>query len=63
MENNGASKLPDDFSIVFDGWLTSDAHYVALFASYLSNKSNGYLKQLLKMSPDGDENSQDLELR
>ncbi len=34
VEKRIARKLPDRFSIAFDGWTCSSTHYVAIFASY-----------------------------
>ncbi len=61
VEQRISEKLPSKFAIVFDGWSTGDAHYVACFASFESNSKFGFSMILLGFSPFEDELSQDAE--
>lgn len=46
-----AKILPNKYILIFDGWSTTDAHYVAIFANYLSFKAWSYEKVRLGFSP------------
>jgi len=52
--------LPEKFSLVFDGWSAGSTHFVAVFASFTSEKEDsGYETRLLGFSPFEDETSCD----
>lgn len=53
--------LPDRFCIVFDGWSSGDTHYLAIFATYPAETTDGYQTVLLTFSPMGDETKLDAE--
>ena len=45
----GKTIIPEKFAVEFDGWTSSDVHYVALFASYTKDK--GHKETLLALAP------------
>ena len=51
--------LPSKFALVFDGWTTSDTHYMAIFASFPFNNTKGFKTVILAFSPFEDEVSHD----
>ncbi len=59
VEQNVTAMLPSRFALVFDGWTVGDSHYVALFATFPAETTNGYDKLLLAFSPFDFETSQD----
>lgn len=50
VEQNLSKVLLDPFALVFDGKTTLEAHHVAVFASYSSEKRDGYRSAFLVMS-------------
>ncbi len=38
--------LPDIFSIVFDGWTTSDSHYIAMYATFADDFTLKYKSEI-----------------
>lgn len=42
-----ATSLPDKFALVLDGWSSSSAQFVAVFASFPSTNVQGYSVRLL----------------
>lgn len=59
MEENVQNKigklLPKIFALVLDGWSVGSTHYLSLFASFGSDKSDGYYTRLFSFSPEEDE--------
>ena len=59
VEEKVRRKLPDKFALVFDGWTTTDYHYVAVFATFPVENNIGYEAVFLAFSPFEDDSSQD----
>ncbi len=53
--------LPHTFAILFDWWTTSDAHYIAMYATFADDCTLGYKSVLLAFSPFESEDSQSAE--
>ncbi len=51
--------LPNTFSIVFDGWVMRDSHFISVYAVFPENNVNGFKRVLLAFSPLKDETKQD----
>eukprot|EP00171_Calliarthron_tuberculosum_P021943 IDg21943t1 len=47
--------LPDKFAIVFDGWSSGITHYVAVFATFVTEDAKQYEHVLFAFSPMGEE--------
>eukprot|EP00171_Calliarthron_tuberculosum_P021824 IDg21824t1 len=58
VEDRIRNLLPEKFALIFDGWTSSDTHFVAIFASFPVKSTNGYRTVLLSFSPFEDEVSQ-----
>ena len=59
VEEKVRRKLPEKFALVFDGWTTTDYHYVAVFSVFPAENNVGYKAVLLAFSPFVDDSSQD----
>lgn len=53
-----SAMLPQKFALVFDGWSTSDTHYIAIIATFSSSEAKGYSSALLSFYPFHKEESQ-----
>ncbi len=53
--------LPHALAIVFDGWTTSDSHYITMYATFADDCTLGYKSVLLALSPFESEDSQSAE--
>ena len=47
--------LPSKLALVFDGWTHGSFHFIAVFASYTYDNSQGFTTRLLALSPLNDE--------
>lgn len=58
VEQKVKAKLPDNFTIIFEGWTGGDSQYVSEFATFPSDQTKGFKSVMLEIASIGHESSQ-----